>query len=380
MATCDPLNLYMVTTSLDSVNFYFLLAVFQGFVLVGLILLNKPLNKPHLYFGLLILIYSLSLLHLVLVQSIHAFNAKYPIPMDLSLAYGPLAYLHVVSLKKPKRKWQWSELFHFLPTLLIDVILFSAFFIYAGSYMNWVYANLEKIQTVALIISLLSLIQFSIYSMAAFKKFWQDRDELKEFLKIKSWLNWLFFSWACIIIFLLIVIPASLVNLDKLDDHAYMLYNPFGVIMGLSIYGLGYLYLLRYRKIVDAYLDRIDRFGFSDEELFDRKKILLEILLTQQIYKDPEISVTKLAQQIGWPTHELSFLINEGFRTNFNDWINHHRIEAFKALLQLPENKKYSVVGLSQEVGFSSKASFYRAFKKATGLTPSDYLKSNDQK
>jgi AraC-like DNA-binding protein len=90
--------------------------------------------------------------------------------------------------------------------------------------------------------------------------------------------------------------------------------------------------------------------------------------------------VTKLAQQLGWPVNDLSFLINEAFRTNFNDWINNYRIEVFKELLRHPENRKYSILGLSQEVGFSSKASFYRAFKKVTGVTPSDYLKSNELK
>lgn len=370
----------MINTSLDSINFYFFLAVFQGFILVGLILLSKPLNRPHLYLGLLILVFSLSLLHLILVQSIHAFNAKYPIPMDFSLAYGPLAYLHVVSLKSPRRKYSLGDLFHFLPTLLIDGILFSFFFIYAGTRMTWVYANLEKIQTVALVITLLSLMQLCIYTIAAYNKLRQDRDELKEFLKIRTWLNWLFSSWICIILFLLIAIPASLFNIEKLDENSFMLYNPFGIIMGLSIYGLGYLYLLRYRKTIDVYIDRVERFKFSEEELDSRKRMLSEKLENQKSYKDPDISVAKLAHQLGWPVNDLSFLINEGFRTNFNDWINHYRIEVFKELLRHPENRKYSMIGLSQEVGFSSKASFYRAFKKATGVTPSEYLKSNDLK
>ena len=370
----------MINTSLDSFNFYFLLAVFQGVVLAGLILFAKPLNKPHLYLALLLLVFSLSLLHLALAQSIHAFNAKYPIPMDFSLAYGPLAYLHVVSIKNPRRKLFLGDLVHFLPTLLIDGILFSIFFIYAGTNMTWAYANLEIIQTVALGITLLSLMQLCLYTIATYRKLRQDRDELKEFLKIRTWLNWLLFSWVCIIVFLLIVIPTSLFNIEKLDENSFMLYNPFGIIMGLCIYGLGYLYLLKYRKTVDTYIDRMQRFKFSEEELEHRKQLLLEMLETQRSYKDPAISVTKLAQQLGWPVNDLSFLINEAFRTNFNDWINNYRIEVFKELLRHPENRKYSILGLSQEVGFSSKASFYRAFKKVTGVTPSDYLKSNELK
>ncbi|WP_099544758.1 helix-turn-helix domain-containing protein [Maribacter sp. 4G9] len=41
-----------------------------------------------------------------------------------------------------------------------------------------------------------------------------------------------------------------------------------------------------------------------------------------------------------------------------------------------PESQKYLIVGLGQEVDFRSKASFYRAFKKETGMTPSQFIKS----
>jgi heme/copper-type cytochrome/quinol oxidase subunit 2 len=93
--------------------------------------------------------------------------------------------------------------------------------------MTWVYANLEIIQTVALGITLLSLMHLCLYTIAAYRKLRQDRDELKEFLKIRTWLNWLLFSGVCIIVFLLIVVPASLFNIEKLDENSFMLYNGF---------------------------------------------------------------------------------------------------------------------------------------------------------
>lgn len=370
----------MIDTSLNSSNFYFLLAVFQGIVLSALILLSRPLRKPHLYLGLLIVIFSVSLLHLVLAQAIHAFNAKYPIPMDFSLAYGPLAYLHVVSIKDTSRRMRLFDLLHFLPTLLIDGILFSAFFIYAANNMAWAYANLQAIQTTALVINLVSLLQLGIYTIAIFRKAREARAGLKEFAKIRIWLNWLLISWITIIIFLIIAIPASLFDVAQADENASLLNTPLGIIIGLCIYGLGYLYLLRYKKTIDAFMDRMERFKFSEEELQQKKQLLMRALETQKYYKDPSISVARLAQQLGWPVNDLSFLINEAFHTNFNDWINHYRIQVFKELLEKPENKKYSMVGLSQDVGFSSKASFYRAFKKATGVTPSDFLKEKDLK
>lgn len=369
----------MIDTALDSFNFYFLFAVFQGLVLAGLILWTKPWRKPHLYFGLLILVFSISLLHLVLTQSIHAFNARFPVPMDFSLAYGPLAYLHVASIKNPKHRLHLPDILHFLPTLLIDGILFSLFFAYAGANMPWAYSNLEAIQTTALIITLLSLIQLCVYAVAIYRLIRNAQTSIREFDKIRAWLSYLLFSSVAIAVFLLIAIPALLLNVKWTDENS-LLYNPFGMIIGLCIYGLGYLYLLRYRKAVDIYAERTERFKFTEEALQHKKQLLLQALEDLKFYKDQSISLGKVAQLMGYPVNDLSFLINEGFHTNFNDWINHHRIQAFKDLLRNPENKKYSLTGLSQEVGFSSKASFYRAFKKATGITPSDYMTSEGLK
>jgi AraC-like DNA-binding protein len=298
--------------------------------------------------------------------------------MDFSLAYGPLAYLHVVTIKDSRRTFRLIDLLHFLPTLLIDGVLFSIFFTYAGNNMTWAYAHLKTIQTTALVITLMSLAQLGLYTIAIFRKAREARAGLKEFMKIRHWLNWLVISWIAIITFLVIALSASLFDVEKADENASLLYNPFGIIIGLCIYGLGYLYLLRYRRAVDTYVERMERFKFSEEEVQHKKQVLVEALEIQKYYKDPSLTVTTLAQQLGWPVNDLSLLINEAFHTNFNDWVNHYRIQAFKGLLEKPENKKYSMVGLSQEVGFSSKASFYRAFKKVAGMTPSDYLKSKE--
>ena len=95
----------MIDTSLDTSNFYFLIAVIQGFVLSLLIFFRQPPRVLHRLLGILIFLFSLSLLHLILEESIHAFNGRFPIPMDFGMAYGPLAYFHVLLIKNPKRKF-----------------------------------------------------------------------------------------------------------------------------------------------------------------------------------------------------------------------------------------------------------------------------------
>lgn len=62
---------------------------------------------------------------------------------------------------------------------------------------------------------------------------------------------------------------------------------------------------------------------------------------------------------------------------HFFDFVNEYRIEKAKELLTHPERKEYTVLEILYEVGFNSKSSFNTAFKKRTGLTPTEYRRKN---
>ena len=370
----------MLDTSLDSFNFYFLVAVFQGLVLAGIILLKRPFRKPNLFLGLLVLLFSSSLLHLVLEESIHAFNSKFPIPMEFSLAFGPMAFLHVQSLKNPKAKFETKNLLHFLPSFLIDGVLFTVLFIYIRHNLDWAYGHIEEIQTGALLIAFIGLIQLSIYSILIHREAKNTRPFLKESAKMTLWLKTIVIAWSLLIGFLIIAVPVALLNIEKVDDQSYLIYKPLGTIIALWIYGLGYLYVLRFMGPLNSYVERIERLKFSRHELAEKKDQLLTALEGQQLYKDQHLSVALLAKELSWPINNVSSLISEALHTNFNDLINRYRVAAFKQLIGIPENSKYSIQGLAQEVGFTSKASFYRAFKKEMGVTPTDYMRKKGLK
>ncbi len=366
----------MIDTSIDSFNFYFLIAVLQGIILASIIIFRKPRRKSSIFLGLLIFLFSLSLLHLILEESIHAFNVKFPIPMDFSLAFGPLAYFHLLYLKHPKENFNLNKLLHFLPSLLIDGILFTIVFLFIRKNENWAYNNIENIQTFSFIIISLSLIQLSFYTYLIYKKVKQTKLLSKEFELIRKWFKTLSYAWFLTIGFFVLVIPIALINIEHLDEKSHLIYKPMGVIIGVCIYGLGYLYLLKYIAQVNLYIDRLNRIKFSEEEIQKKKDDLIYVLKKDKLYVNTSLNISSLAKHINWPINDVSLIINEALSTNFNDLINTYRIESFKKMVINPNNKKYSILGLAKEVGFNSKTSFYRAFKKETGITPSEFLKS----
>ena len=92
-------------------------------------------------------------------------------------------------------------------------------------------------------------------------------------------------------------------------------------------------------------------------------------------FKNPDFTLKKLASETDVNVKDLSAYFNEELSTSFNDYLNRHRIDEFKKLLLADGSSTYSLVGLAQESGFKSKATFYRVFKEMEGMTPANFKK-----
>ncbi|WP_282079141.1 helix-turn-helix domain-containing protein [Aquimarina algiphila] len=102
---------------------------------------------------------------------------------------------------------------------------------------------------------------------------------------------------------------------------------------------------------------------------------LLIFMKKEEPYLDATLTLQKLAEQLGLPNRTLSVLINHNLNQRFFDFINQFRIEKAKKMLLNSNNAKLTIQQIMYDVGFNSKSSFYTAFKKETGVTPSEYKK-----
>ncbi|MEM6497473.1 MAG: AraC family transcriptional regulator [Pseudomonadota bacterium] len=99
---------------------------------------------------------------------------------------------------------------------------------------------------------------------------------------------------------------------------------------------------------------------------------LKHAMMDDGLYRDANLSLTLLAQHIGASSNYVSQTLNEHMQNSFFDFINHWRIEDAKDML-LHGNE--TILTITYEVGFNSRSAFYTAFKKETGMTPSQFRK-----
>lgn len=102
-----------------------------------------------------------------------------------------------------------------------------------------------------------------------------------------------------------------------------------------------------------------------------------QVLKEDKIYRDPDLSLAKLAQKIGVAAPDLTIYLNTFLNKNFNQFINAYRIEESKELLISSDAQKMTIEQIMFDAGFSSKSVFYTAFKQSTGMTPSVFRKEH---
>lgn len=101
------------------------------------------------------------------------------------------------------------------------------------------------------------------------------------------------------------------------------------------------------------------------------------LLEKEKIYRDENLSLSSVAERLNISANYLSQLINTLSNNNFSKLVNRYRIDEAAHRLTNPDFINYTVEGIGYESGFNSTSAFYSAFKKHTGITPTQYRKKH---
>lgn len=110
----------------------------------------------------------------------------------------------------------------------------------------------------------------------------------------------------------------------------------------------------------------------ADRELMGR---VHHFVVEKKSFKDAGLTMNSLCEALKVNRSYLSKAVNCATGKNFTVWINEHRVNEALTLLKRPESTQQSIDGIAYEAGFNNRTTFYRTFKKFTGISPTDYRK-----
>jgi AraC-like DNA-binding protein len=171
--------------------------------------------------------------------------------------------------------------------------------------------------------------------------------------------------------------------LRPIAPGAFMLFvsQPYGVaLVGLLLVGAAPLFLEARADLFGRPMPRLAgepgaatalqaqaRADAADQILLEKLRLAMEA----GVWRREGLTIGSLAEELGVPEHRLRRLINSrmGHR-NFSEFLNGRRIEQAKARLADRATAHLTVAEIAFDLGYGSLGPFNRAFRAATGVTP----------
>jgi len=363
-------------------------------IIISLILLLFP-NKNNYskrLLGISLLCYSWNCVILAAVYSgvilmiPHIFRTGSP----LMYLVAPASYLYVrssLSGETKPRKYDWVHLIPFV-FLAIELVPFymksSAYKIQAFNYYlihkeNLTYLNEgffnERFHFVfrfALAIIYVCL-QWRVISR------FMAETPLKLKVKYMALIKWLKLYTLLVTVIFSFIIIFCIFNLyfKTLGEIPNMMIAAYPVIISLVlIFNPGVLYGLN-EEVVLVTTNKLMIAPEKQDKLHGRKCSVDDLLLNQQRYLIRGYTLTTMASELEMPVPVLSAIINNEYQLSFSDLINKHRIEHIIRTINDQKIAALTFEAIATEAGFNSRTTFYRAFIKVTGQTPTAYFKKN---
>lgn len=332
------------------------------------------------------------------------------VPMQHLFFMGPVIFFYVQSLLNPSFKFGKKEWLHLLPGILYllyslvivvtdKIILKKYYFLADGAdrdfdqwyqYAGWVsmvfyfalsiryyllykklmvqvisYADVvmfKWVKNFLMAFLLMQLLQVAFFLLAL------------PFPKLTTYVGtwWYFFAFALIFYYIAITGYSNSVETKVSFKLNLVTYKP-SLLLQPSFSTAAVNDIIEDAEVIEV--EDIQTEKKEDISLVSTwKPKILELLEKAKVYEDPELSLTQMAKQLGTNPSIISKVINQGFQLNFNDFINNYRIEAVKEKLKAGEQKTQTLLGIAYDCGFNSKATFNRAFKKVTAVSPKEWL------
>jgi putative ABC transport system permease protein len=295
------------------------------------------------------------------------------LPLQFSLALGPLIYFYVLKITRPEYKFRRKDLLHFSPLLLElgvqALAIRDSIETGAATYETPAFRQLNPVLQ---LLAFISVIVYLYWAHQLIQDFYQ-RQKFNGNDRYRYELQWLHRLLVGFGLLWLLWIPFTGVDYFfyhyQLSIHAYY---PLYLLLAVMIIWMGAMAFLRQEAGAT-----VEAPSFLKPQLpadIKQKSTLLKKAVKAGLYyQDPELSLNSLADKLELGPHELSRILNTALKKSFNDFINEYRVADVVQKMQDPAYDHITLLGIAYESGFNSQSSFNRIFRQITGKSPVEY-------
>ena len=291
-------------------------------------------------------------------------------PFQISLAVAPLFYLYAYALVTGQ--WPDKGKWHLTPAAGQLLFLTGSFLLPFTMKMRW--ADLAS-PAVTWVTSIGIILGLAYYSYASFRLLQTYRAALAAARSDGHRYAALWLGNAIAALAMLLLIWTSFLVWDLLSPLGYS--GLMWLYIAIGAFAL-YLGIEAWRHSALPFPPLHTLLATADtlpppRDWAELGKLWADKVKTEDWASDPDLSLATLARKLGTNSGHLSRAINEGLGVNFATFVNDLRARHVAEMIA--EGRREDLLDLALEAGFSSKASFNRAFAASFGMAPSLWRK-----
>jgi len=315
----------------------------------------------------------------------------------LPFLFAPLLYLYVTALTRPVARAERRWLAHALPFAAFVLYWLPAFYLKSGAEKIALALDYNAGRVAAplpmRLFELLQLAQAIVYLAASWVALRRHARRMKGFFGdvARIDLRWLMAMVLANSAVWSIVILSGILRIAGFAPIALRSFSQ-AIQVGsvLVIFLTGYISLWQpelFEKATAAKaaepprrpLPKYQRNRLDEEEAAALARKVTSLMEEDELYRDAALTLEALATAVGASPHMLSQVLNLHLRKSFFVLVNSYRAEELMAALTDPARRSRGVLELALDAGFNSKSTVNSFFKRYTGMTPSEFRRSQSR-
>ncbi len=352
-----------------------LLCAVQGLVLAALLLVARKNREANRFLALLII--AMALLITPFIIGYAGFYDTWPwlsfAPFSYTMAFGPLIYFYTVRLTGTP---QTAIGPHFAPVaaqFLADALVFPL----PLATKDW-WSELVHATVISPGFEIATLVSIGCYGFAALRQYyayqhWLNANRTDGVDFDPRWIRNFLIALGCVGVIWFGFIAAKFLypSRDYFDQFGlYVTFCALVIYLGIAGWRHAETDFPAFTKTAPDGVADDERRSPAQRDWAGQGRIWLAEIDSAQYWRDPDLTLTSLARHLGTNTAYLSRALNAGAGENFKTTINRRRVAAIQQWLLQPDDPR-DMMTLAFDAGFSSKASFNRAFVDIAGMSPS---------